>query len=41
MKHTTEGMDRFRKEMRDAAWVEYLIVVGFGAAYAAVLFLFL
>jgi|VirMetMinimDraft_7_1064189.scaffolds.fasta_scaffold245599_2 hypothetical protein len=41
MKHTTEGMDRFRKEMRDAAWVEHLIVVIFGAAYAAVLYFFL
>jgi hypothetical protein len=41
MKHTTEGMDRFRKEMRDAVWVEHLIVVIFGAAYAAVLYFFL
>lgn len=41
MKHTTEGMDRFRKEMRDAAVVEYLIVVGFGIAYGVFLFLFL
>jgi len=41
MKHTTEGMDRFRKEMRDAALVEHLIVVIFGAAYAAVLYFFL
>lgn len=38
---SNDAMQQFKKEMRDAAWVEYLIVVGFGAAYAAVLFLFL
>jgi len=41
MKHTNEAMKQFRKEMRDAAWVEHLIVVIFGAAYAAVLYFFL
>jgi hypothetical protein len=41
MKHTTEGMDLFRKELRDASWVENFIIVLVGAAYAAVLFFFL
>ena len=35
------AMQQFRKQMRDAAWVEYLIVVGFGIAYGVFLFLFL
>jgi hypothetical protein len=41
MKHTNEAMKQFRKELRDASWVENFIIVLVGAAYAAVLYFFL